>query len=97
MSRRADPQPRTEDAREVDFGPKPVQNPFIPDESGTARLLLLFWRVPRLLATFHQEIYMFIRLIRATVLFLLAFLLGVGISSASHGTPTSQPVVQTGS
>jgi len=48
-------------------------------------------------ATFHQEIYMFIRLIRATVLFLLAFLLGVGISSASHGTPATQSVVQTGS
>jgi hypothetical protein len=38
---------------------------------------------------------MFIRLIRATVLFFLAFLLGVGISSASHGAPAA-PAVQSG-
>jgi hypothetical protein len=42
-----------------------------------------------------QEDRMFIRLIRATVLFLLAFLLGVGISSANHGTPAA-PAVQAG-
>jgi hypothetical protein len=40
---------------------------------------------------------MFIRLIRATVLFLLAFLLGVGISSANHGAPAAQPVAHSGS
>jgi len=38
---------------------------------------------------------MFIRLIRATVLFLLAFLLGVGISSANYGAPAA-PAVQSG-
>jgi hypothetical protein len=39
---------------------------------------------------------MFIRLIRATVLFLLAFLLGVGISSADRGAPVTQAVAHSG-